>query len=150
MRRLLAAAAVLGLTACINDSIGIAGTQATGSDPLSSNGVAGAYTLRTVGGANLPFTMAQTGADKVEVLDDVFTLTSTNGFSELTHYRRTVAGVVTLSTGASVGSYTRSGTGDITFTTPDVPSLTGTVGGGTLTLQYRNVVGVLVPAVFTK
>jgi hypothetical protein len=150
MRRLLAALAVLTLTACINESIGVVGTRAAGADPLSTSGVAGAYTLRTVGGANLPFTMAQTGTDKVEVLDDVFTLTATNGFSEVTHYRRTVAGVVTLSTGTSLGSYTRTSTGEITFTSPDFPPLNGTVGGGTLTVQFPNAVGVLVPAVFTK
>lgn len=149
MRRLLAALAVLTLTACINDSVGVVGTKVTGADPVS-NGVAGSYTLRTVGGANLPFTMSQAGADKGELLDDVFTLTTTNGWSEVAHERYTIAGVVTLITRSDAGSYTRSSTGEINFTSPDVADFNGTVGGGTMTLHIRNPVGQLLPAVFTK
>jgi hypothetical protein len=150
MRRLLAALAVLALTACISDSIGIVGTQASGIPTAPAASIAGTYTLQTVGGANLPFTMSQTGADKVELMDDAFTLTSTNSWTEVWHERRTVSGTVTVVARNDAGSFTRSPNGEISFLSPTNGTFVGTQGGNTLTLVTESLTGQLLSAVFTK
>jgi hypothetical protein len=151
MRRLLAAIAVLTLTACITDSVGIVGTTVTGGgDPPSTTGIAGTYTLKTVGGANLPFTMSQSGADKVELIDDTFTLTNANTWSEAWHERRTVSGVATVVARNDAGTFTRSSTGEMVFISPTSPTFTGTLSGTIMTLYAESITGGLLPAMFTK
>jgi hypothetical protein len=152
MRRLLAAVAVLTLTACINDSVGVVGTQATGGDNTSSTtGMAGTYTLRTVAGAPLPYTYLQSGADKSEILDDVVTLTNNGTWSEFLHERKTASGVVTIIAVTDAGSYVRVGTTGLTFSTPNHPDFSGVVSGGnTLTLFGFSPTGQSVDQVFTK
>jgi hypothetical protein len=149
MRRLLAAAAVLTLTACITDSVGIVGTTATGGGDLPT-GIAGTYTLQTVGGAKLPFTMSQSGADKVELIDDTFTLTNANTWSEVWHERRTVSGVATVVALNDAGTFVRSSTGEMTFTSPGSSAFTGTLNGTIMTLYAESLTGGLLPAVFMK
>jgi hypothetical protein len=152
MRRLFAAAVVLTLTACINDSIGVVGTQAVGGgDPASTTGVAGTYTLKTVGGLPLPYTYLQSGADKSEILDDVVTLTNNGTWSELIHERKTVAGVVTVDAVTDAGTYVRVGTTGLTFSTPKHPDFSGVLSSGnTLTLFGFGPTGQTVDQVFTK
>jgi hypothetical protein len=152
MRRLLAAVAVLTLTACISDSVGIVGTTATGGSELpSTTGVAGAYTLQTVGGSPLPYTYQQSGADKSEFLDDVVTLTNNGTWSELMHVRKTVSGVVTISAVTDAGTYVRVGTTGLLFSTPNHPDFSGVLSSGnTLTLFGSNPAGQSVDQVFTK
>jgi hypothetical protein len=153
MRRFLAALAVLTLTACITDSVGIAGTKVTGGDNSagSTAGVAGTYTMRTVGGAPLPYTYAQTGADKSEFLDDVMTLTASGTWSELMHVRTTVSGVVTVNAVTDGGTYVRVGTTGLTFNTPNNPDFSGILSSGnTLTLFGPSPSGQLVDQLFTK
>ena len=135
MRRLLAAVAVLTLTACINDSVGVVGTQAigtTGGDGSSNASVAGTYTLKTVGGLPLPYTYQQSGADKTETLDDVITLTTTGTWSELLHERQTLGGVITVRAYTDAGTYVQSGTG-VTFRSPN-GDFSGVFGTNSLTL----------------
>lgn len=150
MRRLLAAVAVLTLSACINDSIGVVGTQVTGSGPVSSSGTAGTYMLRTVGGASLPFSRFTTIADKAEVLDDALTLTNANAWTEIRHERRTTGGVVTNVTVSSAGTFALNSAGDILFTSVNTSPFNGTLLNGTLTLSVTDPAGTLLPAVYTK
>jgi hypothetical protein len=148
MRRLLAAVAVLTLTACINDSIGVVGTRVTGADP-GSTGIAGNYTLQSVGGAPLPFSRSTTIADKAEILDAVITLTNTNSWSEVRHERRTTGGVATNVTLTSSGTFSLAA-GDMEFTSPTASPFDGKLAGNTLTLYILNPAGQLLPALFTK
>jgi hypothetical protein len=152
MRRLFAAVAVLTLTACINDSIGVVGTQATGGGNLTpTTGAAGTYTLKTVAGAPLPYTYQQSGADKAEILDDVVTLTNAGTWSELLHERKTVSGVVTISAVTDAGTYVLVGTTGLTFSTPKHPDFSGVLSSGnTLTLFGFSPTGQSVDQVFTK
>jgi hypothetical protein len=153
MRRILAAVAVLTLTACITDSVGIVGTKVTGGDssPASTSGVGGTYTLRTVAGAPLPYTYAQSGADKSEFLDDVITLTDNGTWSELMHIRTTLSGVATVDAVTDAGTYVREGTTGLTFSTPKHPDFSGVwSSGNTLTLFGPSPSGQLVSQVFTK
>src|SRR4051812_47729278 len=106
MRRLFAAAVALTLTACINDSVGIVGSQAVGGTaPTSSTGVPGTYTLKTVGGKPLPFTYLETTTEKRETLDESLTLTATNTWTRQGHVRRTLDGAVTNISGTDAGTY---------------------------------------------
>lgn len=62
MRRALIAILMSSFLACSGD--GIAG----------SSTVNGAYTLRSINGSSLPYTISGSGANKTEILDDVITL----------------------------------------------------------------------------
>ena len=151
MRRLFAAAAVLTLTACISDSVGIVGTHVTGAaDNSASTNVAGTYTLKTVDGKPLPFTFAQTATETDEVLDDALTLTSANTWTRLEHLRATVNGTVTLSAGTDAGTYSRTDLGTYSFVARNVPTFTATIANGVMTLTRRNPAGQSVPSVYSK
>jgi hypothetical protein len=151
MRRLIAAAAVLTLTACISDSVGIVGTQAIGgTDNSSTSSVAGIYTLRTVDGKPLPFTFLQTTTEKDEVIDDALTLTPTNTWTRLEHIRSTVNGTVTISAGTDAGTYSKTDLGTYTFLAQSQPAFTGTIVNGALTITRRNATGQSVPSVYSK
>lgn len=102
-----------------------------GTGPNDS--VAGVYSLRTVNGANLPYIIAHTGQDKVELTADVLTLVEAGSFTEITTYRTTINGQATVDTEPDAGSFTRSGTA-ISFAFNSGSSGTGTIGGGTITV----------------
>lgn len=129
MRRLTFVFALLAF-ACGGDS--------TGPD----TNIAGAYSLRTVNGANLPFVLEQVGADKVELTADVFTFTDTGTFTQITTLRSTENGQVTTGTIPDAGSYTRSGTAITVAFLSGSPTVTGTIGGGTFTIAAGGYSGV--------
>ena len=109
--------------------------------PTSPATIAGTYTLRTINGSPLPYTLVLAGMDKVELLDDAITLTDAGTFTRLGHFRTTFSGVVTTTPITDAGSYVRTGTA-ITFTSPQNGSVSGTVDNGTLTLNDEGLVGV--------
>lgn len=151
MRRLLAAAAVFTLTACISDSVGTIGTQVTGGgDPSTSASVAGTYTLQTVDAKPLPFIFAQTDTTKQEVLDDALTLTSANTWTRLEHVRQTINGTVTIFAGTDAGTYSTSDGSTYAFVAQNVPNFSGTIANGVLTIPRRNLAGQSVPSVYSK
>jgi hypothetical protein len=151
MRRLFAAAAVLTLTACINDSIGIVGTQAVGGGDLpSTTGVAGVYSLKTVDGKPLPFTSVQTTSEKREILDDALTLTNANTWSRLLHVRSTINGTASMLTLTDAGTYSKGDLGTYLFVAQNQNPFPGTIVNGVISLSLRNPVGDLVPAIYSK
>ncbi len=93
MRRVLLGLSALPFVACID--------AVTAGDST----IRGAYTLRTVNGAALPFTKSVVGATKVEILDDKITLFPANTFAEEGHIRTTVNGQVTTQTITETGTY---------------------------------------------
>ena len=124
MRRLLPLL-ILVLAACGSDST---------TTPTSAS-VVGAYTLKTVNGANTPAVIAQTAAGKFEVLDDVVTLNADHTYSEAGHLRTTLAnGTVTTSPQVDQGTYT-STNGAVQFTSTVGNGVTnGSINGNTLTI----------------
>jgi hypothetical protein len=151
MRRLLAAAAVLTLTACINDSIGIVGTQVTGGgDSPSSTNVPGTYTLRTVDAQPLPFTFLQTATETGEVLDDAFTLTSANTWTRIEHIRQTINGTVSTYPGSDAGTYSKVDVDTYRFVPENLPPFTATIANGVLTASRQSLAGQSVPSVYSK
>lgn len=120
---LTAAFAVGALAACGGD----------GPTTPTTTSVAGTWSLRTINGANLPYTIIQIGADKVELTADVLTVSSGGSFAEISSYRETENGVVTTFTESDAGTYTLNGTA-VTFSFNSGGTGTGTISGNTLTV----------------
>ncbi|HUQ48087.1 MAG TPA: hypothetical protein VM053_07585 [Gemmatimonadaceae bacterium] len=70
-----------------------------------SSTVFGTYTLRTVNGSFLPFTVSGSGTTKSEIVADTIFLYEGFTFAESAHYRNTVNGTVTLQRVADNGSF---------------------------------------------
>ena len=134
MRRLSALlpvfAALVTLAACGGDA-------STNTGPAS---VAGTYTLRTVNGAPLPFTLAQLGDDKYEVTADAITLKDGGIWTGAGTTRATESGRVSTTTVTSTGTYSLTGTA-ITITGV-TESSSGTVERGTLTVTQDGLLSV--------
>jgi len=76
--------------------LAIATLAACGGDSSTSPGVVtGSYSLRTINGSPLPYTLIQIGADKIEITADVIILNEGGTFTETTSERTTENGVVT-------------------------------------------------------
>jgi hypothetical protein len=132
MRRfvaLLAFAAVLG---CGGDA----------STRPSDTAISGTYTLQTVNGLKLPFTILQTDSVKFELTSDSFTLKDDKSWTEVGTSRTTISGQVSTDAIADSGTYVLNKT---TITLISVNGSTdGTIGGGKLTLSNDAVVAVYV------
>ncbi|MFL5468117.1 MAG: hypothetical protein ACJ79N_13705, partial [Gemmatimonadaceae bacterium] len=93
MRNALIVLALVSV-ACMDDEI-VGGTTVTG-----------AYVLRTVNGSPPPVTVAGSGANKTEVLDDVITLFEGGSYAENGHTRVTANGQTTTEIISETGRYT--------------------------------------------
>src|SRR5262245_21206057 len=123
MRRLLVLALSL-VAACGGDS--------TTGPPVQEQ-IAGTWTLSTVNGAPLPFTIAQTGTNKIEILSDVFVVVSTGSFTQTTTVRSTINGVVSTQSVADAGTYTVNGTAITLHFNSDGSTGTASWSGNTMT-----------------
>jgi hypothetical protein len=133
MRRLLVSLALFAAT------LGC-GKEPTVTPPISE--IVGSYSLATVNGATLPFTWAQNGADKAEVIDDVITLHENGEWTEIWHDRYTESGVVTTEESTDEGVFTRVGN-RLTLTSSfggtvfaDLTTTSITMAGNGFTLIY--------------
>jgi hypothetical protein len=103
-------------------------------DVVGSSTVTGSYVLRTVNGSPLPYTIAGTGTDKTEILDDAITLFQGGGYSESGHTRVTVNGQVTNTTNTESGSYSLFGT-SVSLASSGAPhSRVATIQANTMTI----------------
>lgn len=74
----------------------VAVSAACWSDKVTgSSTVYGTYTLRSVNGSSLPFTVSGSGTNKSEILSDTIWLYEGSTFAESAHYRNTVNGTAT-------------------------------------------------------
>jgi hypothetical protein len=100
--------------------------------------IAGVWTLQTVNGAPLPFTITQVGANKTEAVSDQLTVTATR-FTEVTQLRTTINGQVTLGSETDTGTYVVSGS-NVTFRfDSDGSAGVGTIGIATLTIVQAGI-----------
>jgi hypothetical protein len=140
MRKVIGALLLAMLVAC-------GGDKATGPEAI-----AGTYTLRTVNGASVPAVVFQDSQEKDELTGGSISLNADKTWSGTL-----TAKVTDLTTGASGtfaapanGTYTSNG-GTITLTdSQDGSQLTGTVGGGTLTIGGDIGLGVVLTLVFKR
>jgi hypothetical protein len=102
--------------------------------------IGGTYTLRTVNGLPLPFTVAQQDSIKVELVSDAFTLTENRTWTQLT-VRRTTASQAVTDTVSDAGTFVLSGADNITLISGN-GSTDGTIGFGVLTLGNDAVIAV--------
>jgi hypothetical protein len=117
----IAAAAVALLGACGSDSTG----------PKNTN-VAGTYTLSTVDGSSLPFTVPNTGDNTEIVQNAMVTLNSDSSYTAVANGTENGESTTIIT---DTGNYSVSGS-QVTFTSTVIPSgnYTGSVSGSTLTV----------------
>jgi len=123
MRRFLTLTLALAIVACGSDS----------SSAPSNASVAGTWTLQTVNGSPLPFTLASSPA-KLELLSYVVTVTSNGTWTSAQSIRTTFNGQATTATTTDAGTYTLSGNAVAIQSSSSTTVLAGTVSGNTLTL----------------
>ena len=97
MRKLLIVLLAVIQSGCWSDKV-------TGSST-----VFGTYTLRTVNGSSLPYTISGSGTTKSEILSDTIFLYEGFTFAESSHYRNTVSGAATNETRIDNGSFSLLG-----------------------------------------
>ena len=133
MRRIMMVLALAAAAACGDSSTGISGS------------VAGTYTLRSINGTVLPYTVLSSGTTKIEVIDDVITLNTNGTYTETGHTRTTTNGSASTDTGTDTGTYTTAGTSITLRSSGDGTTTVGTVNAGTLTIVDQGL-----SAVFTQ
>jgi hypothetical protein len=135
MRRLLSLALVFAAIACGSDD-STAPTQAS---------VAGTWTLQTVNGSPLPFTLASSPA-KIELLSYVVNVSSNGTWTSSEQLRTTIGTSATTNTTTDGGTYTLSGNAvAITSNTAGSTPQAGTITGNTLALSQSGFI-----FIFTK
>lgn len=89
------------------------------SDALTnSSTIPGRFTLRSVNGAPLPYTMSQSGTTRTELVDDAITLFTGGTYATSGHVRTTVGGQSTTAERVETGTYNVFGT-SVTLVTSD-------------------------------
>ena len=123
--RFLLAAALCVLAACGSDS---------GTNPNNA-AIDGTYTLRTVNGSPLPFTI-QSGTTSLTLTKDVITVGSNGSWTESMNYSQTVNGQTSTGTIADGGTWTRAGNAvEFDSQVSGTVAYSGTFANGTLTLN---------------
>ena len=135
MRRLVSLALIFAALACGGDDTTVP-TQAS---------VAGTWSLQTVNGSPLPFTIATTPA-KLEILSYVVNVSANGTWTSSQQVRTTFGSSVTTNTNTDGGTYTLSGNNvAITSNTAGSTVQAGVIAGNTLTLTQSGFI-----FVFTK
>ena len=98
IRRVVLPLALAALGACGSDA----------STSPNSDAIEGTYSLRTVNGSALPFTI-QSGPNSVTLTTDVITIASNGAWTESIVYRQTINGDTTNGTDADGGTWVRAG-----------------------------------------
>ena len=140
MRRLAGSALLVMLAACGGDSTG----------PNAS--IAGSYTLQTVNGVNVPAVVFQDTQEKDELTGGNISLNTNKTWTGVLTARITdlTSSISTTFNAPANGTYTSSG-GTITLTDAvDGSQLTGSIGGGTLTISGDIGVGAVITLVFKR
>lgn len=127
---------VMRRTTALRATLLVAALTLACGEPTSPLGLVGTYTLQSVNSMPLPFTLHQTGATRVEVLDDVLFLSSSSSYSEVGHTRHTTDGIVSLAAPVDAGTFSRRGD-VIAMESLLVGHWEGTIEGRTLTLVQQ-------------
>ena len=133
MRSVLAGLIVVFSAACLGEGL-------TGSSTIT-----GDYTLRTVNGSPLPYTISGSGANRTEIVGEVITLYQGGTYARSRDSRVIVNGQMTSESSAETGSYTLLGT--------SVTLVNGANGQATLASINANTMTIVkagMTAVFTK
>ena len=129
-RHALLGVAALCSAACLNEGM-------TGSSTIT-----GAYTLRTVNGASLPYTMSGSGANKTELMSDIITLFQGGTYSRERDVRITTNGQISHESTTEGGAYTLFGTSISMRAAGTGPQILAIINGDTMTIVEAGVTSV--------
>jgi hypothetical protein len=107
-----------------------------------SSTVTGAYALRTINGAPLPYTMSGSGANKTELVSDVITLFQGGTYSRQRDIRTTTNGQVTHESTTEGGAYTLLGNSISMRAAGTGPQILAIINGNTMTIVDAGVTSV--------
>jgi hypothetical protein len=125
-KRFLAAATIVLLIAC--------GDSPT--DPTAAS-LAGTWTLQTVNGAAVPFTLVGSGANRTDLTKGSVALSSTGGYTQSVELVTYTSGQPATNTLADAGTFTIDGS-TITFTSSNGGAAqAATVSGSSMTLAFQ-------------
>jgi hypothetical protein len=105
------------------------------SDATDPVRVEGTWSLDTVNGLALPFTLPESGVDKLELTGEVITLVPPGSLTIVTMFRVTDGSNVFSESVPDGGTYTVSGSAVTLTWDSDGSTSTATVTGNTMTLQ---------------
>jgi hypothetical protein len=107
-----------------------------GAEVSSSSSIAGSYSLRSVNGQPLPYTLGKSGANTNEWVGDIITIADDGTYTQVSTVRSTRSGT---SIKRESGTWVRNGTSITLRPTSNStqPPTTGTLSGGTVTLLSR-------------
>jgi hypothetical protein len=137
MKRFATLALVLLFAAC---------SEFTGADTTDHVGV---YSISSVNGAALPFTLSDDGTETVEVLQGTVTLNADRTFTDNTQFRVTTDGVESTPQQQVQGQYLRSKS-SVTFEGYDGSFYTGQLDGSTLTIMRVTASGANLEVTYTR
>jgi hypothetical protein len=132
MRRVLTGLVVAFSVACLDEGV-------TGGSTIT-----GAYTLRSINGSPLPFTISESGTARTEILSDVITLYQGGTYARSRDSRITVNAQVTIESRIETGAYSLFGT-SVSMRNVVGTTTVATIGGNTMTIVEPGMT-----AVFTK
>jgi hypothetical protein len=127
MRKTLMIAAVVSALGCSGDGM------------VGSSTVNGTYTLRSVNGSALPYTVTSAGTDKTEILDDAITLYEGFTYEETAHLRVTANAQATTQTNHTTGSFALLGNSISLRTSAGVIAMVGVIEGNTMTIPLAGI-----------
>ena len=99
----------------------------------------GSWSLRTVNGAALPFTVSGSGTNKTEITDDVITLFEGLTYQEVIQKRITTNGTAATTTVTETGSFSTFGT-SVTLISNLPRERRGLIEGNTMTIVENGMV----------
>jgi hypothetical protein len=105
-----------------------------GGSTIGSPSITGEYTLRTVNGSPLPYTLSGSGTDKTELVRDAITLYQGGTFARSRDSRITAGGQVTNNNESDTGSYTIFGTSVALRSNATGQTMQATISGNTMTV----------------
>ncbi len=129
MRKMLVVLFVALSTACSDGIVG-------------SSTVNGKYTLRTLNGSNLPYTVSTSGTTKTEILGDTINLYEGFTYAETKTMRTTVSGTATSSTHVESGSFSILGNSVALRGNDGGPLQTAVVEADVMTFVYNGLTSV--------
>ena len=122
MRRLLAVLIVAFSVGCLNEGL-------TGSSTIT-----GDYTLRTINGSPLPYTISGSGANRTDIVGEVITLYQGGTYARLRDSRIIVNGQMTSESSPETGSYTLLGTSITLVNAATGQPTLASINGNTMTM----------------
>jgi hypothetical protein len=119
--------------------LALAAAVACGDSSTSPAEASGTYTLQSVNGSPLPFTLSEVDATKFEITSDQLALNDDGTWTEAGLIRTTQNGQVTTGTLLDAGTYTLTGTA-LTLVSNQFGPSNGSLDNGTLTLAGEGLV----------